>query len=110
MEKAHYMLQFKRDWADEFDAQEFVTFRSNLTVEEMVESIAKRLEEDPSEEFYFGTNEFFLADEIYPSDINIVPLTQSQYETISEIFTGFHDREVQFGTGIANTIKYMIEE
>lgn len=89
------LIIFKSDWADEFDCEQFQI----MTDEEYREWKARLDEiiEDGDHELYFGTNEFFDANDIKDS-FRIKDISNDEARTIEKLLGK------NFGTGIIDAI------
>jgi hypothetical protein len=95
--KTNYLITMSADWSDEFQAEEFTIHRSELSLDELKDALREALNTD--EEFYFGTNEFFTADELHvDQEIKVKEITFEQACDLAILLTP------PFGTGVLDQI------
>ena len=87
-----YLLIFEACWADEFDCQEFMMFNSRKEAEEYRDSLLRESEEGG--DLYFGTNQWFEADELNTSNFRIEEISDDFAQRLFPIFGR------RFGLGI----------
>ena len=91
------LVKFEKDWADEFDVDNFYA-RKDVTVEE--ETAAIQAELDRGEERWFGTNEGWEADELDIDDYTITEITDEEFSVLARLFSVPGSKYVAFGTGV----------
>lgn len=84
-----FILKFEKDWADEFQCEQFAIYPTKgdalRVVQEIVES---------NEDQYFGTNEGWESGEIDDVDFSVINVDDDFAEKLLNIFGN------RFGTGI----------
>jgi hypothetical protein len=91
------LVKFEKDWADEFDVENFYA-RKDVTVEE--ETTAIQAELDRGEERSFGSNEYWEAEELSIDDYTITEITDEEFEVLVKLFSVPGSKYVAFGTGV----------
>ena len=89
-----YLLKFSRDWADEFQCEQFKIVETLEEAESLVEKI-----ETSEGELSFGTNEYFEPEELLDS-VDIKEISDEDALVITSLLGD------SFGTGILNCFRW----
>lgn len=81
------ILILSRDWADEFDVEQFVVMKDRQVAESRIAELAER-------GGWFGTNEGFEEGELSEEDFTIKDVSEEELTTIVKFFG------TSFGTGV----------
>ena len=92
-ECVHTLVTFQKNWADEFDCQEFILLSQSF--DETQKHLQKFLNINP--ELYFGTNEGWYG-EFRDGDFSIEEITPLQFKTLNELLGK------KFGVGVLHHI------
>jgi hypothetical protein len=84
------LVIFSRDWADEFQCEEFII--TELSKDDAEKLIFNKLQK--SYEYYFGTNEGFETNDLSIQDFEIKEISDQEKETLTKLIGE------RFGTGI----------
>lgn len=84
------LIQFSRDWADEFNVDGFKVVDTMAEAAEYKQHFAK------PRTYYFGTNEGW-EDEILDESITITEITDDEAELLKKLFGNSHGGPTQYG-------------
>jgi len=86
-----WLIKFEKNWADEFDCQQFEVVDSKDTAEAYVGEAIQAS--------YFGTNQGWEEGEITRKSFEIRELKSYEHKALEELFGATFGQVIRFGTG-----------